>query len=436
MFAHGRVRESGMTYEEIIAEIENKRRFGNLAGVEIAERMLSALGSPQSGMHLIHIAGTNGKGSVSAFLCAILKEAGLRTGMFCSPHLIDFRERIRVDGRMIPKADAGRLGAGLLAQDFGVQPTMFDYCLAMALLYFKEQQCDVIVLETGLGGRLDSTNAVGVPEVSVITKIGYDHTEVLGDTLEAIAAEKAGIIKPGTTLVTESQEAAVLPVILEAAEKQGVRDVRVIDTGEIADARCENGRQTFSFGGYGRLSMGMLGVYQYENAAAALVAAQAFFERQGAARFTEQQRADAIRRGIANARWQGRMEVINKEPFLLLDGAHNRSGARALKESLTALFPGETFHFIMGVMADKDYAEMIEELLPLAAGFKTCTVVSERAMQAEELASYIVKKGVRAESAESLYACVSAENLNRDRKNVAFGSLYFIGEIEALYLRK
>ena len=193
--------EVSYSYEEVIDIIQNSRRFGNLTGSEITKIMLETLEHPEEGMPYIHVAGTNGKGSVSAFLCAILKEAGLKTGMFTSPHLVDFRERIQINDEMISKEDVHRLGNLLLAQNFGVQPTMFDYCLAMALLYFKEQQCDVIVLETGLGGKYDSTNAVGTPAVSVITKIGMDHMAILGNTLVEIAGEKAGIIKAGTKLV-------------------------------------------------------------------------------------------------------------------------------------------------------------------------------------------------------------------------------------------
>ena len=206
-----------LTYEDIVTVIENKRRFGNLSGARITEKMLEVLGNPQTGLNFIHIAGTNGKGSVSAFLYSILQQAGRKVGMFTSPHLVDFRERIQINGEMISKEDTARLGAKLLEQDFGVHPTMFDYSLVMALLYFKEQGCDAVILETGLGGRLDSTNAVGVPKVIVITKIGYDHTAILGDTLEQIAAEKAGIIKRGTRLVVESQTEPVLQVFYDAA---------------------------------------------------------------------------------------------------------------------------------------------------------------------------------------------------------------------------
>lgn len=425
-----------MTYEEIVNAIESKRRFGNLAGVEITRHMLNMLGNPQEGMQVIHIAGTNGKGSVSAFLCEILREAGLKAGMFTSPHLVDFRERIRINGSMIAKEDVSRLGEGLLQQEFGVYPTMFDYCLVMAIEYFKEQQCDVVILETGLGGRLDSTNAIGVPKVSVITKIGYDHMAILGNTLEGIAAEKAGIIKEGTSLVIESQEPEVLRVFARAAKEANVHQYQVIDPAEIRDCHYADGVQTFSFCGYEQLKMRLLGVHQYENAAAAILAATAFFKSDAAGRFSEEQIEKSIRRGILKTGWRGRMEILRKEPFLMVDGAHNSNGVAALKESLAALFPGEKFHFIMGVMADKDYENMIEELLPLAVDFKTVTVESSRAMQAKDLAACIQKRGVKAECCGNLRECLSAKKADSMGKTVAFGSLYFIGEIEEIFLRE
>lgn len=421
-----------MTYEAVVDKINNIRRFGNLAGVTITAQMLNTLGNPQEGMRLIHIAGTNGKGSVSAFLCEILQAAGLKVGVFTSPHLVDFRERICVNGTMIEKEAVQRLGTSLLMQEFEVSPTMFDYCLVMALLYFKELQCDVVILETGLGGRLDSTNAVGTPEVSVITKIGYDHTAILGETLEEIAAEKAGIIKNGTNLVVESQKPEVLSVFLQEAEAVGVRACHVIDPNEFLECRYENGEQSFSYGDYGTLHMQMLGVHQYENAAAAIVAAEAFLKGQA----EPENRTwikQCIRKGMYRTRWQGRMEILRKDPFLLVDGAHNSNGVAALRTSLTTLFPGERFHFVMGVMADKDYEQMVDELLPLAIDFKTVTVEDDRALQAKALAECIRSKGVPAESVENLQMCLAAEYTDAEHKTIAFGSLYFVGEIEALF---
>lgn len=430
-----------MTYEQVVETIVNSRRFGRYSGVEVMAEMLKALGDPQKGMRLIHIAGTNGKGSVSAFLCEILREAGLCVGVFTSPHLIDFRERICVDGRMIEREAVERLGRELLVRRFSKEPSMFDICLAMALLYFREQQCDVVILETGLGGSLDATNAVGVPEVSVITKIGYDHMEILGNTLEEIAEQKAGIIKKGTDVVLESQTTGVLAVLLDAAERAGARACHVIAPEEFLQRCYQDGTQSFVYGDYGKLQMRMLGLHQYENAAAAAVAAEQFlkngkFSERIEAQITGEDKNDRIkafiRNGIFKTRWQGRMELLRSEPFFMVDGAHNSSGIEALRESLACLFPGERFHFMMGVMADKDYESMVELLLPLAAEFTAVGVQTERALGADALAAFIRTKGIPAVSTANLAAGMERAECAA-HKTIAVGSLYFIGEIEAIF---
>lgn len=430
-----------MTYEQVVETIENIRRFGRYSGVEVMTEMLKSLGDPQKGMRLIHIAGTNGKGSVSAFLCEILREAGLCVGVFTSPHLIDFRERICVNGRMIAREAVERLGKELLARQFLKEPSMFDVCLAMALLYFKEQQCDVVILETGLGGSLDATNAVGVPEVSVITKIGYDHMEILGNTLEEIAAQKAGIIKKGTDVVLESQTPGVLAVLLAWAERAGARACHVIAPEEFLQQCYQDGVQSFVYGDHGKLQMRMLGLHQYENAAAAAVAAEQFLKNGKFSERIETQRTGEdknsrikafIRNGIFKTRWQGRMELLRSEPFFMVDGAHNSSGVQALSESLAYLFPGERFHFMMGVMADKDYESMVELLLPLAAEFTTVRVQTARALDAESLAAFIRTRGIPAVNAANLAAGMERAACAA-HKTVAVGSLYFIGEIEAIF---
>ncbi len=420
-----------LTYEEVLDRIEHQRRFGNRPGAEVSALMLEKLGKPQQDMSVIHIAGTNGKGSVSAFLCSILKEAGIRTGMFTSPHLVDFRERICVDGQMISREEVTKLGNMLLEEDFGTVPTMFDYCLAMALLYYRDRQCQAAVIETGLGGRLDSTNAIGVPEVTVITKIGYDHMAILGDTLDKIAAEKAGVIKKGTKLVMESQEQEAMEVLLKTAEKEEVTEPKIADIRDVTECRYENGRQYFSYKKYKNLEMTMLGVHQYENAAAAILAAEIFLKDRG---ISENQTEYYIREGIRKTRWEGRMEILNTDPFLMVDGAHNGNGVAALAESLRTLFPGEKFHFVMGVMSDKNYDEMIEELLPLALDFKTVTVESERALAAQELSEKIRAKGICDAGLLHSYDELKPGRLDVSCKTIAFGSLYFVGEIKKYFL--
>lgn len=419
-----------LTYEEVLDQIEHQRRFGNRPGAEVSALMLEKLGRPQQNMSVIHIAGTNGKGSVSAFLCSVLKEAGIRTGMFTSPHLVDFRERICVDGQMISREEVTKLGNMLLEEDFGTVPTMFDYCLAMALLYYRDRQCQAAVIETGLGGRLDSTNAIGVPEVTVVTKIGYDHMAVLGDTLDKIASEKAGIIKKGTKLVLESQEKDAMDVLLETAEKEAVTEIKIADMHDVTECRYENGRQYFSYQKYKNLEMAMLGVHQYENAAAAILAAEIFLKDRG---ISDEKAEYYIREGIKKTRWEGRMEILSREPFFMVDGAHNGNGVAALAESLRTLFPGEKFHFVMGVMADKNYEEMIEELLPLALDFKTVTVESERALAAQELSEKIRAKGICDAGLLHSFDELMPGRLDVAHKTIAFGSLYFVGEIEKYF---
>lgn len=404
------------TYEQVKQKIENSRRFGNLPGAEVTKRMLATLGEPQTGLPYIHVAGTNGKGSTCAFLASILSEAGLKVGLFTSPHLTEFEERIVVGKQMIPKEDVERLGNLLLSINFGVTPTMFDYCLLMAVLYFQEQQCDVAVIETGLGGRLDSTNALGKPVVAVISRIGYDHMVVLGDTLGEIAEEKAGILKSGVPAVFAPQEPEALAVLRRYVDGQLVQQT------DMEAVRA--------------MKPGLFGSYQLENAAAAMLAARIFWKEErgrisSVGVLTGGEFDQAVQRGIHQAFWPGRMEVLSDDPFLMVDGAHNSNGIHALKESLMNLYPGEKFRFFMGVMADKDYETMVEELLPLAAGFVTVTPESDRALQGEALAAGIRRKGVRAESLETIADISQA--LSSDEKNIALGSLYFIGELRGMW---
>jgi len=406
----------------LIHTIESKRRFGNLPGVTISRKLLAAAGNPQEGLAFIHIAGTNGKGSAAAFLHAVLTESGIHAGLFTSPHLTDFRERIRTGKGWIPKQDAARLGKFLLDLDIGVQPTMFDYCLAMALLYFKEQRCTLAVLETGLGGRLDATNAVGVPLVSIITKIGYDHMEVLGDTLSEIAGEKAGILKKGTRAVFSVQEPEAFETLKQRCDSLKIPFCTVDGTKIVP---LESG---FCYPDEQAYRMEMPGAYQRENALAAILAARELMEL--GYPVTE----DALHRGIEKTVWKGRMETICKEPYLLIDGAHNSDGVAALAKSLREMFPGEKFHFIMGVLADKDYRKMAEFMLPLAQKVTAVTPKSERALAAEDLAQYFRKHGIPAESRTDLKEALQPflgkpVRAGTNERTVAFGSLYFIGEI-------
>ena len=450
------------SYEEIITIIQNARRFGEHTGYEVSKYMLEKLGNPQSGIPFVHVAGTNGKGSTTAFLCKILEQTGKKIGMFTSPHLVDFEERIRINGVYISKEDVTRLGNQLLSMKFELPPTMFDYCLAMAVLYFKEKQCDLMVMETGIGGRYDSTNALGVPEVAIITKIGFDHMGILGNTLEEIAGEKAGIMKTGCAVVTTEQQPEVLEVFLKNfAEVNDLQEkVKFVQTrqqweegaGELhipeETAIYKLSREDCRY--VGGISTKMVAsTYQIENTALASLAARVLFDKwnkEGILCTTDMERENYIQTGIRTAFWKGRMEIVNDNPFFMIDGAHNSNGVWALRESLRELYPDEKFHFIMGVMADKDYEEMIEVLLPLAIDFVTVTPESNRALQSKDLAECIRRKGVEARYVDDMEEVirpllpnrtVSNQNfteikVQESEKTVAFGSLYFIGAIEKL----
>ena len=414
------------TYDEVMDKINTARRFGKLPGAEVMQRVMEQLGLKNQTIPYIHVAGTNGKGSVCAFLSSILQEAGLSVGTFTSPHLVDFEERIQINGEMISKEESLRLGAFLLEEDFGVELTMFDYCLAMALLYFREQKVDVMVIETGLGGRLDSTNAIGIPQVCVITKIGFDHMAILGNTLEEIASEKAGIIKKGCSVVVEQQEKEASDTIQ--------RRFRQINHGlddTIAKLYMVTDEDIYYTK---KIKLQLPGVHQWENAAAAMMAADIFLEK-SKSQFScltrlsnRKEKKKILRTGLENTIWPGRMELISREPFFMVDGAHNGHGVEALCKSLKALYPGEKFVFFMAVMADKDYEQMVEQMLPIAKCFYTFTPDSSRALQNTKLAEYINRRGVKAfvcESYEDIF-----QGLDLNAKNVAFGSLYFIGDIK------
>lgn len=393
-----------MTYQQMVTKIESMRRFGKATGLEVSTALLEKLEYPEKNMDIIHIAGTNGKGSTAAFLASLLKESGKRVGLFTSPHLITFRERIQINGNYISEDDVVFWGEKVLeaARGLEVDATMFDIALAMALLYFKSQEVEVVILETGLGGRYDSTRALSVvPKVSVITNIGFDHTAVLGNTLEEIAENKADIIRKDTVAVIAKMDEKAQKVIVSHCEKLSVPYVFAMDM-EL-DSKWE---------------LGLLGDYQKENAQNALAAYESYMKGK--------MDQEVIALGLKNATHPGRLQIIQKDPLVIVDGAHNPQGVSALSRSLKALYPKEKFTFVVGVLADKDYGHMMEEMLPLAKEFVTVTVESNRALQGEELARYLRERGAKAYAASSIEDAFLREQTG---KTVVFGSLYFVGDV-------
>lgn len=411
-------------------------------GLHRTEELLERLGNPQDSLKIVHVAGTNGKGSTSAFIAGILQAAGYTTGLFTSPYILRFNERIQIDRTDISDEDLLEVAADVRDQALlmGEAPTAFELLTATALHYFAQKQCDVVVLEVGLGGRLDSTNVV-TPLLSVITPIALDHTAVLGDTIAKIAAEKAGIIKRGVDVLSYPQHSDAAAVIKERAMQQGSA-VRT-PCFSLVDAHVEGMTQVFSYDGIEDVRLRLAGVYQPYNAAMAIEAVR-ILRGKG---FVVSD--SAIKNGLEATTWPARFEVVAQHPVTIVDGGHNEQGARVLAQSLQEYFPEGGVTFVMSVLRDKDYRAMIECVLPFARRFFVAAPPdNDRALSADELADVIREMqrekecgycscvvGASVESCPSVHAAVlrAREAAGSDGVMCCFGSLYSVQEtMEAL----
>lgn len=371
-----------MNYQEAVDYIHSLLAFGIKPGLERISALLAELGNPQNDLRFVHVAGTNGKGSTSTMLSHILKAAGYKTGLFTSPYVFSFCERIQINNANIPEVDLANTVArvksaieGLNAR--GIVPTEFEAITAAALLYFKEQQCNYAVMEVGLGGRYDSTNVIPAPEVCVITSVSLDHTKILGDTIEQIAAEKAGILKQGSVCVTTTrQDPTALSVIRNTAEQQGCA-LTVANT-ETAQVISESLTETvFSYRGE-VYTVHLSGRHQIENAVGVIEAARKL------SGVTETH----IREGLQNTVMRGRMEYRKGTPPLLLDGGHNPECAEALREVLKRFAPPR-ITAVIGMMADKDTGQYLKTVAPLCKGIYFTKPNNPRAAEPAVLQSAI-----------------------------------------------
>ena len=425
-----------------IAYINEPRWQASRYGLERITALLEALGRPQDSLRFVHVAGTNGKGSTCAFIASALQHAGLKTGLFTSPYLIRFEERIQVDGEMIAPDDLRsvtwdvRAAAEDLAAATGDHPTEFELMCAVALLYFARQKCDICVLEVGMGGRFDATNAIDAPEVCVITRLGLDHTAFLGDTLGEIAAEKAAIIKRGAAVVAyPPEDAAAARAITAAADAAGCA-VAYADFSALELGAVEAGVRAFSYKDV-PFTTRLLGSYQPENAAVAIEVLRALAQRGWA--ITESD----ISAGIAETCWPGRFEVVQSgagAPAIIVDGGHNPQGAQALRASLDDVFPGVPITFVMSVLADKDYEPMVAAIIDRAQAVFCVTPPNPRALAAADLAQVVREQAQAAgvdvaqvEPCDTFEAALSraVEAAGASGVVCAFGSLYSIASIKA-----
>jgi len=402
-----------MTYSDAIQFLYDLSLFGARLGLENTFKLAALAGQPQERLRFIHVAGTNGKGSTCAMLESIYRAAGLRVGLFTSPHLVSFAERIQVNRCFIPEADVMRLVSEFQPwlEHFpdGGHPTFFEAVTVMALRYFAEQQCDLVIWETGLGGRLDATNIV-TPLASVITNIGFEHQQWLGDTLDKIAAEKAGILKPGVPVVTGARPGEGLEVITETARQQQ-SVLRVVDESHIGHPPLD------------RVRLPLLGHHQRLNAAAAVATIRAL---SGQIPVSDA----ALRQGLATVYWPGRLQRVQRASgqTILLDGAHNPAGAEALRQALVSEFPEAVPALVFGVFQDKDWRSMCRSLVPLAKRVALAPVHSERTQNPAELVPFCQELNPHAPVAVCPSLAEALTLMADDPFLVIAGSLYLVGE--------
>ncbi|MCK5759292.1 MAG: bifunctional folylpolyglutamate synthase/dihydrofolate synthase, partial [Clostridiales bacterium] len=359
--------------------INNAAAFGSKLGLENIRKLLELLGNPQDNLKIVHVAGTNGKGSVCSYIANILVTAGYRTGLFTSPYLEKFTERMQVDFNNIPD-DKLIEYVGILQEKITIMtdggfnhPTFFELNTAITLMYFNETQCDAVVLETGLGGRFDSTNIIKNPVLSVITTIGYDHVSILGDTLGKIAFEKAGIIKPGCPVALYGDNDNEAVSVIKEKALESVSKIYISDFSKIKNIEIFEFGYSFDYKKLKGLKTGMLGIHQIKNACLAVDAAD-IISNNGLP-VTE----NDIRQGLLNTSWPGRIEIISKNPLIICDATHNPQGAEALKRTINERFEGKNIVYVMGVMKDKNYEEMAKIVLKDAYGAVTVTPKWHRA---------------------------------------------------------
>ena len=381
--------------------------------LESITALLELLGNPQDNLKFIHVAGTNGKGSVCAFLQSILMEAGYKTGKYTSPNMIDVCERININGENIPESEMERLMEKVkpltkeVSKKLGEEPTPFEIWTAVAFCYFESESCDFVVLETGLGGERDATNVIHPPEIAVITRIALDHTEYLGNTLESVAKAKAGIIKKGSKVVTINQDKEAMEVLKEKCREE---KCPLFVTEGVEPTSFSEIYETFSYKGVeATLSLG--GLSQIENASLAVETALSM----GISK-------EYIKEGLRKATHIGRLEIVSKNPLIIFDGAHNNNGMRALMSSLKRYFPHKETTFVMGVMADKSYGEMLDIIKE--NGYRKIHAVkvldNPRAENAEILSERAKEKGFMAKPYKSIKDALE----NPDELTVICGSLY------------
>ena len=420
-----------MTEKQAMEYMEQLGGFGIVPGLDSIQELCRRLGDPQAQLNFLHIAGTNGKGSVSAFIATVLQCAGYRVGRYISPVIFQYRERIQVNSHMITKnamcygIERIKKVCDEMVSEGLAHPTSFEVETALGFLYFLEKNCDIVVLETGMGGLLDATNIIQNTITAVFTSISMDHMKFLGNSLEEIALQKSGVIKSGCTVVSAPQSTEVMSVLNRKAEELNCSFV-VSDSGKLKNVRFGLERQRFDYGERKKLEISLAGNYQVENAALAVEVLDVLGER--GFPVTEEQ----LRRGIRETQWPGRFTIIKKHPVFIVDGAHNENAAKRLAESVSFYFTNCKIIYIMGVLRDKEYDKIIALTYEYADYIITVTPPgNSRALPAYELALEVAKVHPKVTSVDSLEEAVEMSQLLAGDEGViiAFGSLSYLGRL-------
>ena len=415
-----------MNAQQAIEYIHSFFWKGSIPGLSRTQELLKRMGNPEKKLKFIHIAGTNGKGSTAAMTASILNKAGYRVGLYTSPYIYRFNERIQVNGVQIPDEDVATVTEYVkqFAEAMEEKPTEFELVTAIGFEYFLRQNCDIVVLEVGMGGALDSTNVIETPEVAVITNIGLDHTDYLGDTVEKIAETKAGIFKENGHAVVYRGAPSVEAVYEKVCAERNISLKKADFDSLVCKSRSLEG-QVFDCGARKDLVLPLLGDHQLHNASVVLSIADTLKEIGW--NITEEN----IRDGIRDVSWPGRFDIVSREPLFIIDGGHNPQCIDALVVNVRDYLAGRKIIALTGVLADKDYGEMYRPMMPYIQEFVCITPPNPRKLEAAELAVHLSRVGAKATGCDSIAQGVktAVEKAGKDGVVLCFGSLYTIGDI-------
>jgi len=436
-----------MNSKEAVSYIESFGWSKGQPDLDKTRKILAALGNPQNNLKFIHVAGSNGKGSSCAMFDAVLRAAGFHCGLYTSPYIEEFTERIQLGGEKISEGDLARITEKVKSavEGLGVSPSQFELITAIAMLYYAEKKAEIVVLEVGLGGEFDATNVIDVPELACITNIGLEHTEYLGNSIAEIARAKGGIIKEGGDVVCYDGHADAVNVIKEICRERHA-NLTVVDFNNLQFISSSLEGQVFKWKGE-EYELGLLGPHQLHNAALVLTGLELLAKKpRGQVPWSKLSKISKknqgtcpqwFKQGLKAVRWPARLEVLGRDPLFILDGGHNPQCAEALAGAIKSLIPGGKSVVLTGVLADKDYQAIFEHLIPVALEFVCITPNSSRALPAEKLAQYLGERGAKAEAAGSYEEGIAlARKKARDGAVIAFGSLYMAGEIRTIFRAK